>query len=258
MASRTRPEMHLVLSDQHIPYQDKAVETLTLEFIGEHKPDVIHLLGDVIDFYTLSRFDKEPSRLTDLQNDIEDALLYIERIRNVSPKSRIIWSEGNHENRLRRFLWSRAPELSMLRSLQFAELFHLQDFDVEWVPANSPYHVGKLLFTHGDLVRKWSGASAKGHHEKYGCCVIHGHTHRLGSFYHTTLSGSHGAWENGCLCTLKPEYMISPDWQNGWSVVWFYGDVFHVEQVVVNNGSYVYHGGLRTIGSRSRRPARQG
>ena len=252
MGKRTDPDMHLVLSDHHIPYQDKQVETLSLDFVAEHQPNTIHLLGDLVDFYTLSRFDKEPSRLSDLQSDLEAALAYLERLRIVSPKSRIIWSEGNHENRLKRYLWNKAPELSRLAQLQIPELFHLNDFNIEWVDSHHPYEVGKLLFTHGDLVRKWSGASAKGHHDKYGCCVIHGHTHRLGSFYHTTRAGSHGAWENGCLCTLTPEYMVSPDWQNGWSVVWFYGDFFHVEQVVVTNGSYVYHGGLRSIGTRPR------
>lgn len=246
MAQRSRPEMHLVLSDQHIPYQDRGVESLTLDFIREHKPDAIHLLGDVLDFYTLSRFDKDPARSGQLQDDLDQGCDYINRIRRHT-RAPLIWSEGNHENRLRRYLWGTAPALAGLRSLRFEDLLRLAEFKINWAPAMKPYKVGKLLFTHGELVRKWSGMTAKGHYEKYGCSVIHGHTHRLGSFYHSTYENSHGAWENGCLCELSPEYMVSPDWQNGWSVVWFYGDYFHVEQVCVSGGQYVYHGGMRKL-----------
>lgn len=249
---RTRPEMHLVLSDQHIPYQDPGVEALTLAFIKEHKPSAIHLLGDVLDFYTLSRFDKDPSREGNLQDDIDLACQYVARIRHETNVP-IIWSEGNHEARLRKYLWQKAPELAGLRSMQLEELLRLRDFKVQWAGAMKPYKVGKLLFTHGDLVRRWSGQSAKAHHDKYGMNVILGHCHRLGSFYHTTYESSYGAWENGCLCSLKPEYCLSPDWQNGWSVVWFHGDFFHVEQVPVIDGQYVYHGELRKLTEAARR-----
>lgn len=150
-------------------------------------------------------------------------------------------------SRLNRFLWSRAAELSNLQNMRFESLVKLDQFKIKWVTARNPYKVGKLLFTHGDLVRKWSGATARGHYEKYGCSVIHGHTHRAGSFYHSTMSGTYGAWENGCLCSLKPEYMIGPDWQNAWSVVWFAGAYFHVEQVIVAKKQYVYHGSLVKI-----------
>jgi len=40
------------------------------------------------------------------------------------------------------------------------------------------------------------------------------------------------------------EYVFSPDWQQGWSVVTYSGEFFHVEQVVVINGQYVWRGQL--------------
>lgn len=246
MPKKSRPEMHLVLSDQHIPFQDPDVEALSLDFIKFHKPDTIHLLGDIMDFYSLSRFDKDPSKILCLQDDIDATVEYFERLRSITNVP-IIYSQGNHEARYQRFLWSRAAELSNLQNMRFESLVKLDQFKIKWVTDRNPYKVGKLLFTHGDLVRKWSGATARGHYEKYGCSVIHGHTHRMGAFYHSTMSGTYGAWENGCLCSLKPEYMIGPDWQNGWSVVWFSGAYFHVEQVVIANKQYVYHGSMVKI-----------
>ena len=237
-------QMHVVLSDQHIPFHDPVIEDLTIEFLREHKPKVIHLLGDVLDFYSLSRFDKDPARKQSLQGELDDATKYFARLRNACPRARIIYSEGNHENRLRRYLWSQAQALSDLRSLTFEELLGLDKYRIEWVDASKPYRIGNLLFIHGELVRRNSGASAKGHMDKFGCNVIHGHTHRLGAHYHRTFDTMMGAWENGCLCDLNPEYATCPDWQNGWSVVWFHGDIFHVEQVCVTDHEYVYHGKL--------------
>lgn len=235
-------EMHVVLSDQHIPFQDPVIEDLSIDFLAEHQPKVIHLLGDVLDFYSLSSFDKDPQRRETLQDELDGATRYFKRLRKVCPKARIIYSEGNHENRLRRYLWSQARALSNLRTLSFEELLGLKEFNIEWVDASAPYRMGHLLFIHGELVRRASGASAKGHMDKFGCNVIHGHTHRLGAHYHRTYDDMMGAWENGCLCTLDPEYATCPDWQNGWSVVWFHGDMFNVEQVCVVNAQYVYHG----------------
>ncbi len=71
---------------------------------------------------------------------------------------------------------------------------------------------------------------------------MHGHTHRLGAFYHRDISDTYAAWENGCLCNLNPDYVTAPDWQHGWSVVWSHRDYFHVEQVAVVKGRYNYHG----------------
>ena len=237
-------QMHVVLSDQHIPFQDPVLEQLSIDFLKEHKPKVIHLLGDILDFYSLSRFDKDPARLVTLQEELDGATQYFEKLRAACPKARIIYSEGNHENRLRRYLWSQARALSNLRTLTYEELLGLKKYKIEWVDSHSPYRIGNLLFIHGELVRRASGASAKGHMDKFGCNVIHGHTHRLGAHYHRTFDTMMGAWENGCLCTLDPEYAVKPDWQNGWSIVWFHGDNFHVEQVCVVNGEYVYHGKL--------------
>lgn len=244
--SKTRPEMHVVLSDQHIPYQDKTIEQMTLSFIKEHRPSAIHLLGDILDFYQLSRFDKDPARATRVESDLEDAQLYFNRIRKVAPRTPIIYSLGNHEIRFRRFLHANAKELAGLDCLDFKKLLNLEHFNIKLVDEMHPYYVGKLLFTHGEVVRKWSGASARGNYEKFGGNVICGHVHRLGAFYHTTMEGSYGAWENGCLCTLKPEYMIAPDWQNGWSVVWKMANgYFHVDQICVDRYQYVYQGKLK-------------
>ena len=97
-------KMGIVLSDVHCPFQSNDVCNMALAFIREHKPSIVHLLGDISDFYSVSRFVKDPSRKEDLQSDLNDTKTFLSRIRDAAPASRIIFSEGNHEFRLRRFL----------------------------------------------------------------------------------------------------------------------------------------------------------
>lgn len=239
MLGTTAP--HVVNSDQHFPFEQKVCIKLSRQFIRDLQPGAVHLLGDIIDFYTISRFSRDPNRRLTLQGEIDSASAYCEGVRDDAPKADIFYSEGNHENRLTRYLHSEAKELASLSCLNLPSLLGLDRLGIKYVEANKPYKIGHLLYTHGEIVRKHSGMTASAHIDKYGCSVIHGHTHRLGSYYRTTMSDTHGGWENGCLCA-PPTYMNSPNWQRGFSVVWYDGPKFHVEQVPIIRNKYVYQG----------------
>ena len=120
---------------------------------------------------------------------------------------------------MRRMLWKRAPEFGQLAELDFAKLFHLDDYGFDHLGYGDGVMLGKLLVTHGTMVRSHSGATARAHYDRHGVSTLIGHTHRLGSYFRTNLDGPHAAFEGGCLCKLSPEYVKSPDWQQGFSVV---------------------------------------
>jgi len=234
--------MGVVLSDVHVPFQDQCVCRMVLEFIREHRPGTVHLLGDIGDFHSISRFEKDPSRREDLQQDLDATRDFLREVRDAAPAARLIYSEGNHEFRLRKYLRTEAKALALLRALHLETLLDFKTLKIRYQPQDRPYRVGSLLFTHGQIARKWSGNSARGNFERFGCCVISGHTHGLGAFYHRDINDTYAAWENGCLCSLNPEYVTAPDWQHGWSVVWTNRDYFHVEMVAVIRGRFNYHG----------------
>lgn len=235
-------KLGVVLSDVHLPFADATATKMAVDFIRDNKPSMIHLLGDLADFWSISRFDKDPERRLNLQEELDSVRDWLTELRDAAPRAKIIYSEGNHEFRLRRYLRSEAKALAGLRSLTLESLLDFESLKIRFQPQDRPYRVGALLFTHGDLVSKWSAYSAKRHFDKYGCCVIHGHTHRLGAFYHTDINTTYGSWENGCLCSLKTDYISAPDWQTGFSTVWHSKDFFHVEQIALFNGRYNYHG----------------
>ena len=234
--------LHVVLSDVHVPFMDVGAVKMAVDFIKEQKPNTVHLLGDIADAWSLSRFDKDPMRRLNLQEELDSVRDWLVLVRDTVPKAKIIYSEGNHEFRLRKYLRSEAKALAGLRALTLEKLLDFDRLKIHWQPQDRPYRIGSLLFTHGQCCSKWSGQTARQHYEKYGCCVIHGHTHRLGAFYHRNVENVFGCWENGCLCSLNPDYVTTPDWQHGFSVVWNNRDRFHVEQIALIGGVYCYHG----------------
>lgn len=202
----------VVLSDIHFPYQNPSALEEAVSFISSYKPKYIILLGDIIDCYSLSRFDKDPSRILSLQKEFDLANRFITRLKDLFPYSKIIYIEGNHEKRLQKYL-NTHPEISSLRSLTVPKLLGLDSLDIPYVNELSLYNV---LFTHGEIVRKYSGQSARGEMDKNDSSGISGHTHRLSLIHKTTRTRQMQWAESGCLCSLEPFYLTSkPDWQNG-------------------------------------------
>ena len=243
----------VVLQDFQIPFQDQRVVHEVELFIGELQPGMIIYPGDVIDCYLLSKFDKNPERADRLQQEFDMSAAMFRRQRALAPNARMVFEPGNHEDRLRRYLWSQAPALSSLRCLKMEELMGLKDNDVECIEKDEGVLFNdNFLVTHAEIIRAHSGWTAKGMSDKHGGSGIHGHSHRLGSYYKTNRSGMYGWWENGCLCNMHPDYMVHPNWQQGFSVVTFTHGRFWVEQIPIIGRKFIYGGRIYGSGGKKR------
>ena len=202
----------IALGDIHFPFHSPSVLDETLDFIVSYKPKYIILLGDIVDCYSLSRFDKDPRRILSLQKEFDLANEFLTKLRNLLPKSNIIYIEGNHEKRLQKYLDSH-PEISSLRSLNIPLLLGLDALDIPYV---KNFTLGDMYFYHGEIVRKYAGQSARGEMDKNDISGCSGHTHRLSHYFRTTTHRDLQWLEAGCLCILEPVYLdTKPDWQNG-------------------------------------------
>jgi len=246
----------VVLNDLQIPFHDdKVLNRLILPFVDELQPDGVILNGDVVDCYSISDFDKDPLTAATMDREIRLATRLMERFKRVG---RRIWHGGNHEDRLRRVVWKnpvllrsvdKASREKIVHLLDFPEMFGLAEYGFEWLPYGDFTMLGKLMVTHGSLVSKHSALSARAHFEKYGSSVLVGHTHRGGIYYKRDVHGVHAAYENFCLCKLTPEYVISPNWQQGFSVVHVGPNgFFNVTQIPILPGNQFYYGGTRVRG----------
>jgi len=243
----------VVLQDTHNPFQDQRVLHEVELFLAELQPQLVLYPGDMGDFYGLSKFDKNPNRANNLQSDLNSTANLFKRHRDILPNARMIFEEGNHEDRLRRHLWSKDSALSSLDCMTVASLYKLKDSEVEHVEYEEGVLInGVFMVTHGDLIRAHSAYTAKGMSDKHGGSGIHGHSHRLGSYYKRNRFGIYGWWENGCLCNLDPDWITNPNWQQGFSVIHFTKDRFWIEQCQVISRRFMYAGKVYGSGGKKR------
>lgn len=213
--------IELYISDVQFPYQEQEAFNIVIEVAKDINPDVLFLGGDIVDFYQLSKFNKDPKRVLQLQDDIDVANRELTRLYAAADSARKIWQEGNHEYRLTLEMWNN-PKLASLRSLTMAEQFQFSVWDVEWVPRTlgHPYRIGELGHIHGDeLARGGSHAAEKTMRRSPGNYLF-GHHHVIDVFYYRLANGTtYVSQGNGCLCSLTPEYVLMPQWQQSFTVV---------------------------------------
>lgn len=239
-----KTERVVFLGDIHVPHQDAKALAIAVDFVKWFQPSHVYLIGDIVDFYPLSRFDRDPDRITSLQDELDATAEVLSTIRKAATKAAMFYREGNHEHRLKRAMWSKHVELANLKSLQLPELLRFVEFKIQHVPYSGHLQHRSFLVEHGDIVRKHSAYTASGMLDRRQVSGIIGHTHRLGVHYRSDASGDKVWLENGCLCVRSPEYIIgSPNWQHGFTVGrWIEASKrFFVEQVPIVGHEILYH-----------------
>ena len=236
------------MNDIQIPFHDEKVLDLVVDFVRDLKPHGVILNGDIVDCYAISTYSKDPMEKSDIVLEQRYARELMNKLAPVTKER--WWLGGNHEDRLRRYIWNNAKEFAGLEEMTFPKLFRLGDYGFKWKEYGGSLNLGKLMVTHGSLVSKHAGWTAKLHMEKYGTSVLVGHSHRMGTYYKRDVRGEHVAVDNGCLCQLNPEYDQFPNWQQCFSVVNAADNgFFNVIQVPILDRKCFFYGGTM-VGTR--------
>lgn len=212
----------LSLSDVHVPYHDRTALQKAVAFAKrKHRPNVLLLNGDYGDFFTVSRFDRDPKR-RDLRGEIDLQKQGLAWLRSQFPKARFVFKLGNHEERWAKFVWSKAAELWDLDEVQLHTLLEFDRLGIERVD-DEPVMAGQLPILHGHEIGKgiFSPVNpARGAFLRTNHTVLIGHLHRSSTHAETDLWHSATmAWSQGCLCELTPGYARVNRWNHGFSVV---------------------------------------
>ena len=97
-------ERTMFIGDTHVPFHDPKAIALTLDFAEWLKPSSVYLLGDICDFYRLSRWDKDPKRIETLQDELDQTVHFLDQVRNIVGAScKVYYLEGNHERRIEKY-----------------------------------------------------------------------------------------------------------------------------------------------------------
>jgi hypothetical protein len=182
--------------------------TVAIETLKDENVDAIVFNGDLMDMYGVSGFAQEVGRFT-LQEEIDLTRDFLQFMRDQFPNAVMEWKEGNHEQRLRRYILTHAKAFGHLNSLSIESLLGLDDFGVGYVQTEK-IKLGKLSVIHGHERKTGIAPSvnpARGLWLWGKTNLLCGHHHQTSEHAEGNLHGEQfGCWSVGCLCTLNPEY----------------------------------------------------
>lgn len=220
-------------TDEHRPFHDERAVELAQRIVSDFSPELLIVGSDGMDFYAVSHFDKNPERMkSGLQTEVDQWQEGQRAWRSAAPNARRIYIRGNHEDRLRKYLW-RHPELYGLKALELPNLLDFSSLGIEDSGNDEVVIDEALVIRHGEVARKLSAMSARAEVERdfYAISTMTGHTHRGGTFYTTTRNGLVIGQECFCLCRMDPEYMDHPNWQQGIVLAEVNGGDVHIEPI---------------------------
>ncbi len=166
--------------------------------------------------------------------------------RRILPEARIVYIVGNHDFRLRKYLIDFAKEIYDF--IDFPVLLGLPELNIEFV--DLPKNFGRftdnfiefngILIGHFDRASKHSAYTAKSIIDDRGISVVQGHIHRLALYHKTTIRETLTGVENGCLCKREAEYIISPNWQQGFTMIYSIGEKNYFYPIKIDNGAAIW------------------
>lgn len=228
-----RKKRELFISDVHIPYHDEKALSSALNYALDEKITDIVLCGDIADFKSVSFWERDANE-RDLNQEVEIIKNVLNEIREAFPGAKIRYIEGNHEERLRRFINGNIPEFANLSILAVPNLLNLKDLQIEYISNKEhikqhgiPYQIGKLFHIHGHEVRaSWGAVNvARNVFLKTQRNIIMGHFHTTQEWIQRTVDGEvHGAWAVGCLSQLSAPYAPINNWNHGFAIIEYEDD----------------------------------
>lgn len=206
-----------IASDFHFPFQDDKAISAFISWCRIKQPQVIVLNGDVLDFYRLSRFVKG-TRGRGIIEELKLANNFLTELRETCPHSKIYYPIGNHETRYEKYACQYSPEIIDM-TMDIYEKMGCDELDI--IGCSQVVFNEQFLCKHGTYVAQKSGMTAIKEMERSYTNGASGHVHRLAK-YITRRNGRKYIWlETGCMCTMNPEYILEPDWQQGFCSVEF-------------------------------------
>jgi predicted phosphodiesterase len=228
-----------VINDIHIPYHHLEALTASLLYLKEQEIDCLLINGDLVDFYQMSRFLKDP-RARNTASELEDTKQFFDSVRQLFPKARIIFKLGNHDERFEHYLLHKAPELLDIEAISLENLLECEKNGVEVVGSKRPIYLGNLTVLHGHEYQSGMIAPvnvARGLFLRAKACALQGHSHQTSEHSETDVRQKLiTTWSVGCLCQLHPEYARFNKWNQGFALVNLDGNDFEVSNKRILNG----------------------
>lgn len=257
----------VVIPDIQMPCHDEKALSVLLNICKTLKPDNFVQLGDMLDLTAHGRFTNsngaEFANSTD--QALRQALGFLRELRTISPHARIVYMEGNHEQRVPRDILNNHQHNHGIRPADDPEgyplvsvprMVGLSAVDAEYMagyPDNRFWINDNLQIIHGNITGRNENKRTL-MSEKVS--TIYGHSHRLG-VERQTVNFRDGAlvrkaWNAGTLSRTdkyvpgyhtgygldgNPVSQSHENWQQGFLVVTHNDQSFFIEEVEINQFS---------------------
>ena len=226
----------LVIPDLQIPYEDTHSLAAVEKVMFDYKWDEIIQLGDFLDLDCISSHNVNRLRTVagkTIQKDFDAGNKILDRWQRLAPKSKITILEGNHDERMLRYLDAN-PQL--VGALEVPKGLRLKERGIQWVPYWSQgelYKIGNAYFAHGQYTNEFH---AKKMVSRFGVNIFYGHNHELQS-YSLVLRGENKTLVGqsmGCLCRYDQSWLQGrpTNWQQAFATFHFFDDGFFTYNVV--------------------------
>lgn len=173
------------ISDLQVPFHDPKAIDVCFKYLLEQKIDSLFINGDLVDFYQLSDFQKDP-RVRKFDEEYEAIIQMLGFIRKTFKDIPIYYNlDANHEFRYERYMRSKAPELLGLNGkFNIEEILMLNTFNIIGIKNIDHVKFGKLPIIHGDTTfRRGSGVNpAKTLYDRVKQSAIASHVHQVQSY----------------------------------------------------------------------------
>lgn len=236
------PFRALIINDLHIPYHWRKGVMAAIEFGKQHDANLILLNGDIIDFFSVSTWEKDP-RNRNLAGEIKTLRAFIESLRSAFPKADLVYKLGNHEERWERYFFVKAPELLGVPEFEIDKILGLRAGEL--IRDKEPIRLGDLNVIHG---HEYSFAisnpvnPARGLFLRAKAMAMCGHFHQSSQHTEKTVEETNIAtWSTGCLCDLHPDYRPINNWNHGFAFVTVHtSGKFEVENKYISRDGKIY------------------
>ena len=112
------------IPDTHAPYHNVRAYSCAMQILSYVGINELFIKGDFADFYDVNQHGaKDPRIVHTLTNEVEEVNILLDEIDEAFKGIKKRYVEGNHEDRLRRFIQNKCPELFGLVDCQ--ELFKI-------------------------------------------------------------------------------------------------------------------------------------
>jgi hypothetical protein len=175
------------------PFHDEKAIDVALQLIREIQPSRIVLVGDLLDLPTFGKYMQSPEFAHTTNMSIQYAHNFLKTIRELSPESKVVLLEGNHDRRIENALKTnmmaaygirRANETLPVMSVPY--LLALDQLGIDYVggyPAGRYFITPTLQVIHGTATGKSLSSQVVGNE---GVSTIQGHAHKWSSMAKTT------------------------------------------------------------------------